>query len=109
MQINFKLSIKLLGVFLLTSSLSMLAGITARPCPSNQRSKCEYGQSSPVRNFYIESEPTWQLEVEQYFKDKIDYLPIAEQVEKLKKEVKKLRKKLYDISKKAGVELEDDK
>lgn len=108
MKIYFKINLSLLVVLLAAlSCLPTIAGVISRP----SNAKCDYGQHSPTRTIYVINPPdeAWKLEVDQYFKDKIDHLPLAEQVEKLKKEVKKLRKQLFDISKKADVKMEDDK
>jgi len=108
MKANFKTNFKLLTAWVgVLYALPAMAGVTARPCPSNQRAKCDYGQSQhPNRAFYVDPDEAWKREVEEFFKDKVDNLPIVEQIIELKKEIKKLRKQLHEISKKANVKMD---
>lgn len=99
-----KLSLLIVILANLQNSQTM-AGVISRP----SQTKCDYGQSSPNRKTYEINPPddAWKIEVEQYFKDKIDSLPLLEQIVELKKEITKLRKQLYEISKKANVKMDD--
>lgn len=100
MEINLRL---LIAFSMFWSALPVTAGITARPCPS----KCDYGQSSQAsRNFCLNPDDAWLAELEEYFKNKVNNLSMPEQIAELKKEIKKLRKQLYEISKKANFKME---
>lgn len=108
MQVNFKMKLRLLmSLLALYYTTPIIAGVTARACPTGQRSKCEYGQPTKTHyTYHTNPEEPWKLEVEEFFKEKIDNLTVVEQINELKKEIKKLRKQLYEISKKSTVKME---